>query len=351
VGAKLLRTISPAPRHVWLEVLESDPTAFVYQTPAGLDAICAQRNCEDASRLYEFADGRRLILPLFRRKGLPSWLTMERSPLVGSLVAPGPLRAEELTAIFSDLASRPVLSTTIRPTALSSDVWASAKLPGAVSQRRVVHILDLEGGFDAVWEHRFHGQARRAIRKAIKAKVEVECDRAGRLVPVFYDLLKKSIDRWAAQRHEPLHLARWRARRRDPMRGLQAIADTLGDACRIWVARVAGQPAAAIMVLQGANAHYTRGAMDKDLAGPARASFLLQKLAIEDACNAGCRYYNMGETGPSEGLARFKSHFGAKAYAFSEYRLERLPISAIESRLRSLAKKIMASRRGAGHSS
>lgn len=345
-GAELLRVVSPAPRDVWVKVLESDPMAFVYQTPVGIDAICSQGKLEDASRMYEFADGRQIILPLYRSQGLPRWLSVERSTTIGSLVSPGPVRPEELQAIFADLEARSVLRTIISPTSLSGDVWEQAAPPGIGRFQRTGHVLDLDGGFETVWEKRFNGQARRAVRKALKSGVEVECDRGARLMPVLHDLLRQSVDRWARQRHEPRLMARFRARFSQPRHAMQTIAETLGDCCHIWVARVDGKPAAVIVVLQGRNAHYTRGAMDMDLAGPTRAAFLLQKLAIEAACNAGCRYYNMGETGASEGLARFKSHFGAEPYVYSEYHIERLPILRIEKGLRSLAKKVLSLRGG-----
>jgi lipid II:glycine glycyltransferase (peptidoglycan interpeptide bridge formation enzyme) len=341
---KLVRVVSPAPRDVWLQVLESDPMAFIYQTPVGLDALCAQGRLEDASRMYEFGDGRQIILPLFRKKGLPQWLSVERSTTIGSLVSPGPVRPDELQAIFADLDARPVFRTIISPTSLTGDAWAQVAPAGVGRVHRRGHVLDLEGGFETVWEKRFNGQARRAVRKALKSDIEVESDRGARLMPVLYELLGQSVDRWARQRHEPRLTARLRARLSQPRHALEAIAETLGDHCRMWVARVDGKPAAAIVVLQGSNAHYTRGAMDMELAGPTRASFLLQKLAIEAACDAGCRYYNMGETGASEGLARFKSHFGAKAYDFSEYYIERLPILRIEKGARSLAKKALSLR-------
>jgi len=203
-----LRVTSPAPREVWLDLLKSDPIAFVYQTPAGLDAICAADNCEDASRLYEFPDGRKLVLPLFRRKGLPLMLRAEKSPLIGSLVCAGAVRPDELRAIFSDLAHRPALRTMIRPTALAGDAWAAAAPRDVISLPHLSHVLDLEGGFEAVWEKRFNSQARRAIRKAERAGLEVECDSTGNLVPAFYELLQRSVDRGAEQSREPRFLAR-----------------------------------------------------------------------------------------------------------------------------------------------
>ena len=340
-GETGMRVTSPAPRDAWLEVANADPQSFIYQTPAGFDAICATFNANDASRLYEFPDGRKLVLPLFRQRGLPNFLTADRSPLIGSLIAPGPVRKQELQAIFADLARNPVLRTVVRPTALGSAAWIDAAPKDWIKVKCRSHVLDLDGGFETVWKNRFNNQARRGVRKAEKSGLEIETDDSGKLVPVFYELLERSIERWAATRKEPLAFARWRARRRDPIEKIEGLAAALGSAFRIWLARVDGEPAAAIIVLSGANAHYTRGAMDISLAGPTRASFLLQKLAIEEACNSGCLYYNMGETGTSETLARFKQHFGAQAYSYVEYRHERFPLTRIEAWLRRLAEKII----------
>lgn len=335
-----MRVVTPAPRDAWREVLESDPTAFVYQTPEGIDAICAGTNLRDASRLYEFDHGRRLILPLYGRRGVPRPLAVERSPLVGSLISSGAVRVEELRAIFTDLTARLVFRVSVVPTAITGDAWDLAVPDTASRLPKVAHVLELTNDFQTIWEDRFNSQARRGVRKAEKARLEVECGRGDALLPEFYQLFRLSVDRWAKQRHEPRFLARWRAQRRVPFEKLRRRMATLGDACRIWVARLGGDPAAAIVVLQGANAHYTMGAMDKDLAGPTRANFLLHKVAIEDACSAGCRYYNMGETGTSATLARFKSHFGANAYSYHEYRFERLPVTALERRLRGWVRRI-----------
>jgi hypothetical protein len=169
----------------------------------------------------------------------------------------------------------------------------------------------------------------------------VECDSSGKLVPIFYDLYLRSIERWAEQQHEPPLLARWRGQRRNPLHKFQSIAQAFGDSCRIWVAWLDGQPAAAIVVLLGASAYYWRGAMDKVLAAPVRANDLLHWLAIEEACRAGCRYYHMGESGASVSLGRFKSRFGAVAYPYNEYHLERLPITKLDKLLRTFVKRII----------
>jgi hypothetical protein len=340
------RVTSPVPRDVWTTLLESDGEALVFQTPTWLDCICKVGPYEDASRLYETTEGRQLVLPLARRARLPTPLATEASLPFGwgngGLVAAGGARVPEIEAMFADLARRSLLRTSVRPNPLLAARWEAAAPPRAVAVPHVAHILALHGGFGQVWTKRFRGTTRTAVRKAERSALTVECDTSGKLIPVFYDLYRRSIVRWARRQHEPLVLARWRAQQRDPRRKFQLVAEHLGAACRIWVAWLEGQPAAAIIVLhQGATASYWRGAMDVALAGPTCANQLLHRLAIEDACMAGCRYYQMGDTGLSASLARFKAGFGAMPHQYVAYRLERLPLTSVDRHLRRTVKRLL----------
>jgi len=53
-----VRVVSPAPRDIWQKVAEADQHASPFQLPEWTDAICADRNWQDVSRLYEFPSGR-----------------------------------------------------------------------------------------------------------------------------------------------------------------------------------------------------------------------------------------------------------------------------------------------------
>jgi hypothetical protein len=324
-------------------VYQADPYAIPYQSPAWFDCLCAVGGFTDASRYYETDDGKRLIMPLVRRSYLPGPLAIQDSLPngwgMGGLLSSAPFTPEDARLVLRDLAQMPALRTSIRPNPLLAEAWAAAKLPGMVAIPRVSHVLDLAGGADAVWTKKFSTNTRNMLRKAQKSNIEVESDTAGRLVPVFYDLLRLSFDRWAQQQHEPRWLSRLRNENRDPLRKFQAIAANMGDACRFWVARIQGQPVAAIMVLQGTNVNYSRGAMNKALIGTSRANELLQWLAIEEACRVGARHYHMGETGTSTALAAFKGKFGADPISYEEYRVERLPITQAEKALRGAFKR------------
>jgi hypothetical protein len=330
---------TPADRGVWHELLSTDPDAIVSQSPEWLDCVCSVGGYADASRLYELSDGRRLVLPIVRRTGLGRLAPQSSFPDgwgFGGLVAEGGLQPGDTDAVLADLAESRALRTTIRVNPLHARAWRPSR---AVAVPRLAHVLDLDGGFDRVWKERFSDHTRRGVKKAERSGLTIESDTTGRLVPVYYGLYERSVDRWAHSLREPLWLARFRAQRRDPQRKLEALTGALGESARIWVASLDGRPAAAILVLVGANAHYTRGAMDRQLAAPTRANFLLHKLAIEYACETGCRSYHMGETGTSSGLARFKEGFGAEPHAYSEYHFERLPLTATDRYFRWAVKR------------
>jgi hypothetical protein len=79
--------------------------------------------------------------------------------------------------------------------------------------------------------------------------------------------------------------------------------------------------------------------MDKDVAAGTGANELLYRLAIEEACQSGRRFFHFGESAPSSPLARFKQGFGAEAMHCTAYRFERLPLTAADQFLRRQVKR------------
>ena len=340
-----LRVTTPAPRDTWRRVAAADPHALVFGTPAWIDCICASGDYVDATRLYETPDGHTRVLPLVRRARLPEPMTIRASLPdgwgTGGLIGDPPVRSEDVGGVFADLALDSALSTSIRPNPLVDDIWASARPPAFVAVPRVAHVLDLDGGFATVWSERITTATRTKLRRAERTGLVVERETSGRGVDIFYAIYLSWLERRARERRMPLPLALWRGRRREPLRKFETVAETLGESCRIWIAWLDGAPAAATIVLiHGANAIYWRSTSDRHIAGPARANDLLQRVAIEDACSLGCRYYHMGESGGVKSLMHFKSRFGASQYSYCDYRLERLPISSAHRAARRLSSAV-----------
>jgi hypothetical protein len=344
-----LGVVVPAPRSVWRNVVDADPNALVYHTPEWVDCLCSTEPYEDATRLYETRDGRVLVLPMVRRRYAggafsrqasfpPGWGT-------GGLLSRDPLRPDDVAAVLADLhRDRTVVRTFIQPSSRTSAAWGAARMHGVKTVPRLAHVLDLSGGFDVVWGQRFRGAARTAVRKAEKSGVQVEHDTTGELLPRFEDLRRRSVERWARQQHEPLALARWRARRQNGLAKFRAIAAAVPDSFHLYLAVHEGVTVAGILVYHRAGVMYSRGAMIKELAGPVRANYLLHSHAIENACAEGCGFYDFGESGGSAQLAQFKTRFGATPAPYREYVIERLPLTEIDRTLRTGVKRIIGFR-------
>ena len=333
---------SPAPRDVWADVVAADPGALPEQTPEWTDAVCAVEGCSDASRLYEFADGRRFVLPLVRRGGLRGlggqlW-SFPQGWGIGGPAGAG-LDAGAVEAIAADLRGLRVARVALRVDPLEASLWEGVHGPGVTALPRLAHVVPL---FSSPAEHlaALSKTTRRKIVRAQRDDLRVEVDTTGALLGDHYAMYLKSVERWAERQHEPLWLARWRAERRDSIAKLQAMATFLGpDRFRLVVAYVGDRPAASTIVLLGPITRDTRAALDRDVAAQMSASEAVQWRAIQEAYAYGSTHYNMGESGTSASLARYKEHFLAEPVPYAEYRFERLPLTRTDVAARSLVKR------------
>lgn len=350
MGAALeLLAVGQDARSAWQQLAGATRPVRPTQTPAWLDCMRAVGPYEDATRLYETPDGRYVVLPLVRHRGVPARTPVEYSwPEAwgyGGPLPSGDVRAADIAGLAADLSRRRVVRTAVRVILREDDfrLWESAVPTRTWRQVRSSHVLDLSGGFDTVWTERFSSKVRSASRKAVRRGVQVESDTSGRLIPVFDVLYRRSVARWAAERHEPTRLRQWLAARREPQTKFATVAARLGESCQVWIAFHDDRPVAGILVVaHGDQVLYWRGAMDKERVAGTGANELLHRCAIERACQRGAQHYDMGIS-PSVSLARFKRSFGATEAHAVEYRFERLPLSAAEKLVRSAVQRTVRS--------
>jgi CelD/BcsL family acetyltransferase involved in cellulose biosynthesis len=334
---------SPVRPEVWAALADADPDAVVSQSQAWRDCVCATGRYRDVSRLYEFADGRRILLPLVQRHGPPSFATCRaswpRAWGVGGPITPDGVRAHEAEAVLDDVARLGGPGVWIRFRHGVEPEWTAA----ARSFRIIPHsvqILDLSGGFDQVWERRFGRSVRNAVRKAETSSIDVEVGCTDELLSAFDDLHEQSIVRWAHQQHEPARLTRWRTKHVTSLETLKQVVRRFDPSGALWVAFRHGEPLAAVATLRfGAFAKAWKSAMNKELAGPVRAGDLLHRLIIEDACQKGLGYYDFGESRCGSPLERYKVKFGAQSHVAPELIIERLPFSSAVDWHRQVVKR------------
>jgi hypothetical protein len=338
--ATLLAT-GAAARPAWQRICDRNADLALSQTPAWSDCLCRDGRFTDVSRLYGLPGGRQLVLPLVRRAHVPHPIAAEDGwPSgwgYGGLLAEGGPRAPEVAAVVEHLrgwsAGRTGLWTA--PVPAPQDGWAAAR----PRRTRTTHVLDLAGGFDYVWSARFTSKVRSASRKAPRRGVTVEFGNSTRLAGIFDGLYRRSVDRWARDRHEPVAIRRWLAARREPLHKLTTMADRLGAAFSVGIAWRDGAPVSGIVVLvNGGWATYWRGAMDYELAAHSGANELLHRTAIERATTLGCRWYDFGQSPPG-GVGAFKATFGAVEWPQSLYRFEPIPVTAAHDRARTVARR------------
>jgi Acetyltransferase (GNAT) domain len=343
-----LTAVGADARETWRQVVALDPGALVSQTPQWMDCVCASGRYEDATRAYAGNGGPRLILPLARLRLPAAPDVMMSMPFGwgngGLITSASQVTAGQVAAVAADLARQRALLIGVRPAPSTASAWAGAVPEDAVRTRHMSQTIDLSRGFGAVWNG-FAESVRRHCRQAERRGIVAQRDDTGRLVPVFDALYRKSVERWARQQNEPLWLARWRAARRDPSKKFQTVAERLGSDCRVWVGSCAGEPVAAMVVLtHGENSTMWRAAMDKTAAKGTGANELLHRLAIEEACEAGHRFFHLGDSAPASGLARNKRGFGAQETDYTAYHFERGPLIAADRFVRREVKRVIGFR-------
>lgn len=341
--------VTPVRRQDWDEIVSLSEQSLAFHRPEWMDAICRTSGFAEATRLY-VRPGRRIVVPLARRTG-PRGLGGMVASLpygwgFGGAIADGPLEDDDVAAITADLTAQGWLRLSVRPDPRFAGPWAPAFGPHVVRIPRRAHVLDLAGGFDTVWSRRFTSDCRRHVRRAERSGISVEVGHGPAALDVFADLYARSTERWARQAGSAP--VRWWMRARSERRAkFDAAAAALGDALDVWIAREGDRPVAAVVVLShGSAASYWRGAMDEAAAGRTRANYLLHRLAIEAACQAGRGAYHMGDTGTSASLAQFKTRFGAVAMDYAEFRAERLPLTQGTRVARRAVEGVVGSRVG-----
>ncbi len=347
-----VRVVSPAPREVWREVLAADPDAVATQTPEWLDALCAHTGRTDASRLYETDTGRRLVLPLAARTVGGVRVAEESWPYAwgygGALVDGGALRPDEAATVLADLHRRPSLRATVVPAPQVAASWEAAAGHRVRRQRYHCEVLDVRGGFDAVWAG-YGKRLRRTVLAAGRVGVEVHRDTTGAFLPEFARLYESSVVRWAEQRGQPLPLARALARARRRAEQASTVVEALGDGCVMWMATFRGEPVAVhVNLVHGASTHAWMGVNDHRLNRETSGNMILQSAVIEDACARGAERVLLGESEPGSSVEDFKRRFGAACVDYAALRLEPLPLTPAAARARALTEGWLRHRTPAG---
>ena len=118
------------------------------------------------------------------------------------------------------------------------------------------------------------------------------------------------------------------------------MAGKLGGDCLVQVARQGTRAVAAAISLHTAgSAIGWRLYADRSVPARYRLTEVLIAESLRHACEAGCQYLEMGESGGKAELASIKSRFGGQPFPLAEYYYERIQLSPARAALQSARKR------------
>ncbi|PVG82844.1 hypothetical protein DDE18_10835 [Nocardioides gansuensis] len=287
-------------------------------TQAWFDLACEATGGRDASCRAETSDARPVTLPLVRMRRRARTVDWSLPPGFGAsgLLVDGPVSSRDLDPLVARLREGRAAEVHISTTPADAAAWTG--VPGTRRIPNRTHIVDLTGGWDAVWAG-FKGGARTGARKALQVGVSVHReDDAVHGTETYLAVWGDWVRGRAARRRIPTPLLQLAAFRRDPPRHCRLAAQRLGDLYEVWVADQDGRAVAATLVLvHGPEAVMWRTASTPQ-AGPARANDLMMTTVIESLCDRGVQRYVLGKSSGKTSLEQFKAKFGARAHEVPE---------------------------------
>ena len=229
--AKATGDLAPLATQAWLDL--------AYEATGGRDASCRA----------ETSDGRPVTLPLVRMRRRARTVDWSLPPGFGApgLLVDGPVSSRDFDPLVALLREGRAAEVHIRTTPADAAAWTA--VPGARQIPNRTHIVDLTGGWDAVWAG-FKGDARTGARKAPKVGVSVHReDDVVHGTETYLAVWRDWVRGRAARRRIPTPLLQLAAFRRDPPRHYRLAARRLGDLYEVWVADQDRHTIAATLVL------------------------------------------------------------------------------------------------------
>jgi CelD/BcsL family acetyltransferase involved in cellulose biosynthesis len=303
-----------------IELLEASEGDYTFsQTPRFGEAVArAFSEYTFEPWMFDFSDGRRVLLPLVRVRRRPSRLRCFEGAPFGLNAAPivigGPLDRRHVVALLDRL--RPDMLR-INTGATVEDPWSAAEVTEIFDAiQSSSHVLELEGGMEKIWGERFTSKVRNQCRSAVRKGVEVRQATGPKDFESYYAIYASATRGWGfASPPYPPNLFR-------------ELAGLLGHGVELKLAFFLGRAIAGILLLHGRwSTLYWGAAMLKEFGNYSPHNALL-RTAIEDACQRGMKHFDFGSSGPLESVRGFKESFGARpvrywnyAFASSRYRL------------------------------
>lgn len=317
---------------LWWDIARKCEYATFFHTPLWHELACATYPLFRDRTVFGVTENEvNIVLPLLETAqhagGKYRTLTSSFAGCYGGLISDGIVSPDEERQIYRHVLSRHVGRLQLNENPLSR---RPAGPPDEKTDQRgdFTHILKLDRDFPSLVSG-FQKGHRSSMKKGIKAGVTVRQAHTESDYRAYFDAYRDSLRRWGDRvtNEYPWDLFRqgYLLSRKHP------------ENIVLWLAvldeRILG---GAWFFYWNQHAAYWHGAAYED-AFKFCPNNVLQGYIIQDAIDKGYTYYDFFPSGNQEGVARFKSHFGAEKWPFSRwtYRNRLFKIShSVKSKLR-----------------
>jgi len=202
-----------------------------------------------------------------------------------------------------------------RPGAIEAgwvDFHSGAPAPGAAAETAATHIVDLSGGFDAVWNNGFDKPRRRRVRRAEEQGVTVRPSSGDEDVRRFVQVYRSRLEAWKSGSGHPEALF------------FELVRRGAGVRTRLFVAEHGDDVVGGHLNLYHHRSVIAWYGMASAKGDELNAGTLLYARCIRDACESGCADYNLGASLGKKSLIAYKESLGGREYRYRILRYRRL---------------------------
>ncbi len=306
-----MKTYQPVPFSFWWDVAQASPHATFFHTPLWHTlALAACPRCQEASLGIEWPNGVRAVLPLIRVPRSPGFhlLFSTFGGSYGGLIADGPLPHEASAQVYRQALTPRTLAFYL----LASPRGMAAPPPAAFQAKsEFTHLLPLDQPPDQIIAS-FARSRRRDFRRGVRRGYTVHPAQTLADYRTYYAIYQEALARWGQRATVRYPWAFFAA--------CQRLAQRYPENIRLWLAYVAGQPAAGSLVFYWQDyAVVWHGVTRTDMLAR-RVTGFLDGAIVTHAAEHGYRYLDFGPSGGHEGVARYKDGFNTGRFPLQRWR-------------------------------
>ena len=298
----------------WWDVARACDHATFFHTPIWHELACSTYpSYEDCTIVDATENNVKIVLPLLKINrhvnGRLSSLTSTFAGCYGGVISDSTISEEDKACVYRNILSNKVGRFRLTGNPISND------LPGLLKNRPeheedFTHILPLDADYPTL-SSRFQSGHKRNLKKGIKLGVTVRKAKSEKDYRAYYDCYEDSLRRWGDQ-----------ATSQYPWGLFQngfLLSQKYPDNITLWLAcideRILG---GAWVFYWNRHASYWHGA-GYESAFKFYPNHVLHAHIIENAIERGFTFYDFLPSGNHEGVAKFKSRFGAERWPFSRW--------------------------------